>query len=319
MSEIIVDGVVLDAPAGGGGKSPGFRWRYVIFGGLALVVLVALFFVIRASSTSDVSSLSDLESDIAITSRLESQYQPDRGSYGFGEYLGSRYPISDVFSNLPALPSDFFRYKYEVMTGRASVEDLCGYDSSVYSQPEFFLNNFVDSGLRFYKSPDPNRWIPEGYGTFPSMEKVVTSPGSEFLVCSFTHSSWGVQSYQGFRVGVVYPAVADLVGEGITFRNDSSFFVSAVVLNDSLLLEPSFPRFGVGWVRKVVMRVKVRDDAPIGVFGVGYDLFRAKSVDDVEWSRAYNELYQGKSSFGVSVPQFVVVVDVVGDESLGAG
>ena len=286
--------------------------------GLGIVLIVVLIFFLinnRAENTfENIQSIQDLEREISIDSRIRATYQPDRSSYGLGTVRNQSFNLQEIFTELPSLPEDFYRYKYLSMTGRMDAEMLCAITQDYYLQPEFYRNNFVDVGLRRYKEPSETHWTPEGYGNYPHQMEVLTSPGESFTLCTFFHTAWGVESYQGFSIVPVYPSKASV--EGIEQDVDSEAskrYISLTATPSEVLLEPAYLIFKEGWVQPIKLFVSVSNDAPPGIYAVGFDVGRASMESSSEWQRLYAEKYQGKSSLHLSVPQFIAVIKVRGD------
>ena len=227
-----------------------------------------------------------------------------------GEY--KQFKLTDIFKNLPAIPNDFWRTKYEMSSGQISMKTLADMDSAYYLQPEFIKNNFIDGGINFWKNPDIYHWYPEGYGTYPHQAYVNTIPGDDFDVYTFTYTSWGVEGYQGFSLNPAYPeTIVNPEGNKVYTNPDNAqkYFTISISPN-ALLLEPTYPIFMDDWSQKIQVHVKVSEDTPAGIYAIGYDVGNAPSDLEEEWQDQHRELYQGKSGFSIPVAQFEIYVNV---------
>ena len=198
------------------------------------------------------------------------------------------------------------------MTGQSDASVLGLLDSAYYTQPEFIRDTFAKSGLNFWKEPDIYHWFPEGYGTYPHVEFVDTYPGAEFDAFTFTHSSWGVETYQGFTLVPEFLEYVDTM-EGPVKVDDpegQSRHFEVKVTPNVVLLGPTYPIFTDTWIEKIKISVKVSPDTPPGIYGIGYDVAPAPRELEAQWKAQYQEIYQGKSSFGIMASQFQMLIRV---------
>lgn len=298
-------------------EEKGFNWinvsLWIVF---CLAILGSAYYFIFVYDSNVVSdgggliSVSDLGAQESLNTRLRATYQPIR-DYGFGTYQGKSFPIIDMFGKLPPVPDDFYKIKALIMQGNAQASDLCGLSSDYYLQPEFFGNNWVEVGLPRYKNPDPTHWTPEGYGTFPHEISVLVSPGESFEACSFFHSSWTVETYQGFGLGVVYPSSVNDNGISVSVNvSESRKYLSATISPREVLVEPSYVFFEPGWAKMIRLNVTVSPDTPPGLYSIGFDVHSASLQQGNAWREEFGNLYQSKSGVSVGAEQFVLGVRV---------
>lgn len=268
--------------------------------------------------TGEIMSIEDIALEEKFETKIRELYQPERYDnedvYGYGKWRDKSFEIKGIFKNLPPIPSDMYKVKWLMATGRSGVAFLCNLGAEYYLQPEFIRNNFEEVGLRFYKEPDPVRWIPEGYGTYPHEAEVLmpfSERGLTIDVCTFFHSSWGAETYQGFSLNIIYPNSVSYRGVPTSVSSeDSRKYITATINPEEVLLEPAYLFFESGWTRKVVLSIKVDENTPSGLYGIGWDVGRASMEKTREWYLKYEEEYQSKSAMSVSEPQFLVVVKV---------
>jgi hypothetical protein len=257
--------------------------------------------------------IEDIATAESIDARLKVQFQPVR-DYGYGtypkklddgSYVNVSFLLIDAFKNLPPIPADFYKYKASILQGQMDGEQLCDVAIEYYVQPEFYANGFTEAGLRFYKSPDPTHWNPEGYGTFPHEMEGIYKAGQTIHVCTFFHTSWGVETYQGFSLHPVYPATVTEGGkEALVNSTSSGRYIEMDIQPKDILVEPAYLIFKSGWTKKVEMTVYIRNDTPEGLYAIGFDVGRASLEKTQEWYNLYASSYSSKGFISISEPQF---------------
>jgi hypothetical protein len=286
----------------------------LIAGGTLLVLIVAVLYFSNGNPTKEIPdniiTLEDVRRDEGIKATIRSQYQPTR-DYGYGNWKGSKYEINSIFNNLPKIPENFHEYKYLIMTGRITPQALCSLTPEYYEQPEFYANVFKDYAVEIYRNPDPYHWTPEGYGTFPHEMETYAKPGSNFQVCSFTHSSFGVETYQGLGLKVIYPESFTYKDELIkTNPEETQRYIKVNISPKSILVSPTYLQFEKGWSKKITLDISISPDTPSGTYAIGYDVTRAPVEKSAEWYKQYGSLYFGKSYFSLDKNQFNMVIVV---------
>ena len=290
---------------------------------LAILFAGAAFYVYNDglftdNTESNLISIEEFARQEALETRLEEQYTIDRSTYGLGTIYDAKtgdykqFNIIDIFKNLPAVPDDFWRMKYEMSSGQIAMKTLADMDKAYYLQPEFIKNNFVDGGINFWISPDIYHWYPEGYGTYPHQAYVETTAGGEFDVYTFTYTSWGVEGYQGLSLVPAYPErIVNPEGDKIdTDPTLAKEYFTISISPDTVLLEPTYPIFSKDWSKKIYVHVEIAEDTPTGVYAIGYDVASAPSDLEDTWQDQYRELYQSKSGFSIPTAQFEIYVNV---------
>ncbi len=279
--------------------------------GLAALLIGAYYVVATFIDDESITSIDEISYQESIDARQKDQYMPERESYGLGKLEGKTFRINDIFRELPIIPDDFYSIKAEIMSGRATAPLLCGIDESYYLQPEFYRDNFVDVGLRFYKEPDPTHWTPEGYGTYPNKMESMSYPGATHKVCTFFHSSWGVETYQGLGLKVIYPTESTYNGVVYHFnKTESQKYISAKISPDAVLLSPAYLVFKDDWAQKINISIEISPEAPKGMYAIGFDVTQAPIDQASVWYAEYMSNYQGKSNLGISEPQFTMVIQI---------
>lgn len=266
----------------------------------------------QESNSSEYTPIENIASAESLESRLAATYGIDRSNYGDGAYGGKKFKIIEIFKQLPPIPEDFWRSKYLIMTGKANPEWLCNLSGDYYLQPEFYGNNFLETGLVRYQTPDPLHWTPEGYGTFPHEMETMTYPGTEVYGCTFFHSSWGVETYQGFSMNPVYPSSANVGGIKTPIDSElSRKYISVQVEPNAEVIGPAYILFSNDWSKKIKISIEVAEGTPAGVYAVGFDVARAPLNIAKTWVQMYGEKYQQKGFMSISEPQFIWVVQVL--------
>jgi hypothetical protein len=219
------------------------------------------------------------------------------------------------FKNLPPFPEDFYRIRILVLYSKISNLDLLS--ENYWKQPEF-LPGFEESAVRLIKNPQPNRWGAFGFGIYPGDTRVFVSPGTEFNVTTFVHTSWLVETYQGIRLVTEYQKEIMLPYQDLQEsqkivqdpeRVKQYFDVS--VSPEVLVLEPSFPIMEKDWIQKVKVYVKVKPETPPGTYVIGVTVGTPPAdFNDKMMMRYLNVYTTGGTTTGVgrSFYQIAVVV-----------
>lgn len=280
--------------------------------GLILVLIVITGCKEQPKQTVGIQELVKAES---IESKMQTTYQPDRASYGYGKVGTSQFLIADVLQLLPPLPDDFWMMKSAMMSGMISMTELSNLSKDYYEQPEFIANTFVDNCIPlFYREPDTEHWTPEGYGTFPHTTHTQTIAGQKLVLYTFVHTSCGVERYQGLGLVPVYPSSIEL-RDGTWHSVDAEAtkrYIKVDIEPKNVLTAPTYPLYHPGWIQKVSISVEVSPDAPKGVYAIGFDVTQADSKLEDEWIAKYKMLYQTKGMIGIGDPQFIASLAVVG-------
>lgn len=310
--------------------------RYLILGILAIVLAYAIatngFLVkpIAAIPVPTPSIINDNTTPIEIEQSgdfqphaLEPELVAQRRNYGID---------MKMFDNLPYPPVDFFARKEQFETKRLSLSYL---SKDYWLQPEFFQN--FEGGLAMMKNYPSDRVARSGYGTYPA-EQIAELPENqsgildvEFLV----KASWGVVSYQGFKIYPVIPETAQLqlstfpdgtkdVAQDVDLVNSR---ISASYAPEQFVIEPSYsrweikdfqnqsiftvkePQFEAGWVKLVKASISIRG-LPKGKYAIGFNLESpdAKFNGDMTWK--YSRLYEQGGGFNPGRPWYTLFLYV---------
>lgn len=224
------------------------------------------------------------------------------------------YLPSAVYRNLPAFPSDF--YPVDLLIGIGRIIDLVNLEEKYWKQPEFYP--LFEENINLIANPSRGRFYGIGYGAYPGDIGTEASPGDDFTVASFFHTSWLVETYQGMKMDVVYPTISaipntDLNGTQMVIEQDpekvKDYF--EVTTNPSVfLLESVNPIFGYNWTVRVLVHIKIKPDTPKGTYVVGINPGTPPAEYSQRWVRQYLTKYVDVSSAVIGRPYVRVIVDV---------
>ncbi len=242
----------------------------------------------------------------------------------FGTIDRSRYGISmEIFKNIPQYTDDFGSMKAAM--DRGLITDLCGMGEEYWMQPEFYPNfeqhptekGSIGVGLNWFKNPPTGRWGVVGYGAFPSDVYATILPGDTLTICTFFHTSWGIETYQGLAFGADYPAASYASEEAnatvLNLQNSSEAekYFEVTITPKYTLMEPTFPIFSKNWTKKLYMKIKVKPGTPPGTYTVALDVGKPPADVENAWIKEHLAYYIGSgTSFGVGRPMFRVFVTV---------
>ena len=197
----------------------------------------------------------------------------------------------ETFENLPPFPEDFYSVLKEINSGNRLITDV---GEGYYKQPEFYPTFTQNIGLM---KSGRQHWGVLGYGAFPSDVRVTAGRDGELAVTTIIHSSWLVETYQGLRMTTV-------LGEGL----EDYFDVS--IEPEAILLEPSYPRFGSNWARKITFRVRMKDP-PAGDYLIGANPSAPPGEASREWASGFQGKYTEVGGFGVGRPLFQIHLTIL--------
>lgn len=256
--------------------------------------------------------------------RIRELYQPNREEYGNATLLfdlnGELIPVSVeikslIEKDLPPLPSDFWKVKYNFISGNVNICDL---EPEYYMQPEFvgvFDNEQQSMFTRVYmpmikEVTNTTIWYRTGFTGFPSVHRLITIPNNKAKFCVLVYSSFRVQTFQGFKVSmvdtnkIVFPYEEKKIVE---FSVDKSAF-DITIAEPNILLEPVIPEFNRGWVQKLEFELTTYNKT--GQYAVKLDLGYPSSEKSSEWHNQYGALYEAGNPFIIDVPIFQAIVDI---------
>jgi len=198
---------------------------------------------------------------ISIGAIYGTMYYVNNGMIGNAQGNDLYYGIE-----LAEKPADFELILREM---QSQYIDLCSLNEDYFLQPEFYSDSW-ERGKRYYESHDYERWGVHGYGAYPGnlvIEFQNASVGNWISLCTFFHTGWNVETWQGIK----------LVAE------ENEYFDVDVNPNE-FLLGRTFPVFACGeedsWAKKLKLNVSVLKTPPAGTYEIGINTV-APSIENV--------------------------------------
>lgn len=187
-------------------------------------------------------------------------------------YYGNSNPISysmheevlDYLQEIPPKPDDFV----SILSRLRSEADICELSREYYIQPEFYTDSW-EVGKQHYEEHDYSRWVVYGHGAYPAHPRAIFSSneiGKEIQICALYRTGWGVETWQGVK----------LVPE-------KSKYFEVIIDPDEFLLQPTFPNFESGWVKKLNITVKIKQIPPNGAYDIVVDVASPNEEKRDEW------------------------------------
>jgi len=170
----------------------------------------------------------------------------------------------DYMKNIPPKPADFPLIMREMESGYIDLSDL---NESYWLQPDFYPN--WDRAKRFYDQHDYSRWGVYGHGAYPANPEVVfntTKQGSWISFDVLYRTGFGIETWQGVK----------LVPE------DNEYFNVKITPNQ-FLLEPTFPVFMRGWVKKITINVTIKKEPPKGDYTININIMPPDKEQAKKW------------------------------------
>ncbi|MBI4215027.1 hypothetical protein HY546_03445 [archaeon] len=265
---------------------------------IAAAIVVSAYMVLFPSSQGDGTTPGSFQELQEAVSRVKKN--PNRSAYGV---------FQEVFAKLPPMPDDFAEIDWAMEHSRYPAVYLLG--PKYYMQPEFYP--LFEKFFYLWTDPDPTHWGVVGYGTYPADYLIYTSPGSNFSVATFFHTSWNVQTWQGVSLVPVYPGVSKLENgtEVIQDPDMARKYFKIAVSPDVLLLGPAYPEFDPTWAYRINFSVTAAPDTPKGVYVVGFDVEAPPQVNASQWELEHGSIYMNAGgSIRINRPQLRVVVTI---------
>ena len=199
----------------------------------------------------------------------------------------------EVFAGLPEFPADF--YEVDSRAGRPeSAAELPGLPEEYYKQPEF-LPTWESIGAERMRNPPEDRIAIWGLGAYPSEQFFSSKAGGEFAAAVFFHSSWMVQTVQGIELVPEYD-------DALEVRVEPNVF----------LLGRAYPVFDESWMQKILLKVKVRENAAPGSYEIRLTAKAPPEEYEQEWRSVHKGLYVNAPSASPDRPFLLFRVQVLG-------
>lgn len=106
-----------------------------------------------------------------------------------------------IFSDLPELKKDFFSIAKLIQEGK--ITDYGRVSECYWKQPEFYVGWF--GSVDIYLNNNPNTWITEGYGCYPSIKECTAKKGTTIDVNTYFKTGFATESYQGIIIRPYFP------------------------------------------------------------------------------------------------------------------
>lgn len=170
--------------------------------------------------------------------------------------------LPDYLQEIGAKPVDFdFVFK------KGNI-NFCELEEAYYIQPDFYADSWVE-GKRYYEAHDYSRWLVYGHGAYPAYPKTAFSSnkvGEEVQICTLYRTGWGVETHQGLKL--------------IPEKNE---YFEVVIDPNEFLLQPTFPDFDRGWVKKLNITVKVKQTPSAGTYNIVVNAINPSEEKREEW------------------------------------
>ena len=150
------------------------------------IIAISVFFLVQGED--NILNVNDLVIHEPGTPRydytggvgiLQIDYMPPVYNDITGDYRPKYSDMSDeeyewIFEELPEFRQDFFSIVELIQEGK--ITDYERVDECYWKQPEFYLGWF--GSLDIYLDNNPDTWITEGYGCYPSIKECTAQKGS---------------------------------------------------------------------------------------------------------------------------------------------
>jgi len=156
---------------------------------------------------------------------------------------------------LPEVPDDLLLYKRDIITGTLS--NICNIEEEYWKNPEFYPG-WEKAKNSYYLHHSYSSWGAYGYGTYPADAGVNIKnlkEGEEIEFCTFFKAAFNIETYQGIKLESI----------------ENEYFKVEITPNE-FLLEPTFPVFKEGWIKKLRIKITAKQDVPEGNYIVGFNV-----------------------------------------------
>lgn len=169
-----------------------------------------------------------------------------------------------IFSELPPYPSNFADVKIltypEPYLGMFENFSNSNPDESYWKQPEFYGNSWEEQWLRYYTTDDVKFRCCSG--PYPGDQMVSNlTVGDTYRLVTYWHAGPAIFKYQAIRLTPTYPGHGKMrMGtEEVTQDPDrTKSCMETTVSPDTILMEPTFPKFYYDWTRKITLDITPR-------------------------------------------------------------
>jgi len=215
-----------------------------------------------------------------------------------------------VFEDLPPYPENFREIYTAVYLGILSrLENFSDKypDEYYYLQPEFYGDAW-GRNLDIYVKR--NVFFVAGSGPYPGDVVITAKPGEKVEVITFWHAGYGVAKYQAFTLTVDYPREGKTrLGEFQVKQDpeEAKKCINVSGLPEFIFLEPSYPKFYKGWVRKLKFLVEISPECKPGKY---LATLTPASLPKEKFEELYKE-YGFKLSGMVAGGIFQIFVEVI--------
>ncbi|MBI4044064.1 MAG: hypothetical protein HY393_04640 [Candidatus Diapherotrites archaeon] len=257
---------------------------------LLWALLVTLLLTIGCTTTPSTGLASTPDLKVTAPQPLESTAPVERPYYSILENAAQEMGISiegaraqfnekygvahesQIFSQLPELPNDFFAIQRAFEEG--ALKDLEGLEPAYYLQPEF-IPEFQKTALPFW-TLTPQYHGSTGYGSYPHAQyaQMNTNPNETATAFVLVYASWGIPFPQGMQLQ------AD--------AQTQKYFDVRIEPNP-FVMGPSFPVFDTEWIHKVRIDVTPKEGTPPGTYNIELDAFPPNQEKSYQWAQQIPE------------------------------
>jgi hypothetical protein len=170
-----------------------------------------------------------------------------------------------VFTDLPAIPSDWSQRKFLFDNGR--FYGLKALTSDYYLQPEFY-DDWQDLGISYFEGGGTG--CKAGFFGTPSSQRIYTKAGADIETYMIVRSSFCDSSLQPLGLSGGYPS-GGTTDDGIKFVQNPDFVRTHISLRmtpTNVVLGRAYPVLESTWAQKVSIVISVSKDTPRGLYVV---------------------------------------------------
>ncbi len=154
-------------------------------------------------------------------------------------------------------------------------------DKKYLTQPEFYPT-WESQGVKYYIGLKPGVGIAyegiSGFGAYPGALVIKSSgfealkAGMDVVAVTYVYTSWGVRSYQGFRLNTDFPGEVRAELGKFEAKNppNARDFFDLKISPEEILLEPNYLFFYPNWAQKVTINIHVKESTPPGKYVIAF-------------------------------------------------